>query len=336
MTPKNKPKTELYVGIFVFCGLILLGGLILKFGDFRYAFREKYPLTLVFTDAGNLTTKSPVRRGGVEVGRVTKDPSLIEGISGVRVPLVIYSEYLIAKGSVFTLKSDGIIGDTYIEVTPPAVLSGEMIESGSELRGAGGSDISAAATRVADKSLVVLEDIRASLVDVKGAINKISTGVLGEDNLANFRQSLKGLNDTIAKFNKEVLSEENTTDLNATLKSLKESSEKLSTSLNGVKDTIASANTVIDKKLAPALDEFGKAGTSLRKTAESFGIVANDMHGAPGLFSALLRDPKLKNDFSSAISNFRRHGFLWYKDDAEALKNATPADKKDRKGLFSR
>ncbi len=43
MIPAKKQKTELYVGIFVFFGLVLLGGLILKFGDFKYQFREKYP-----------------------------------------------------------------------------------------------------------------------------------------------------------------------------------------------------------------------------------------------------------------------------------------------------
>lgn len=336
MTPTHKPKTELYVGIFVFCGLILLGGLILKFGDFQYAFREKYPLTVIFTDAGNLTSGAPVRRGGVEVGRVTKDPTLIEGISGVRVPMVIYQEYLIAKDSIFSLKTDGIIGDTFIEVTPPKVLSGDMIASGTEIRGNSGSDISAAATQVADKLLLVMEDVRTSVADLNGAVNKISKGVLAEENLTNFKDSLKGLNNTISKFEKEVLSEENTQGLSATLKSLKDSSEKLTVNMDKIGTTIESANKVIEQKLSPSLDEFGKAAVSLRKAAEGLGIVAKDIHGANGLVPALLHDPKLKDDFAAAIGNFRRHGFLWYKDDADKLKNLSTQPPKDRKGIFDR
>lgn len=336
MIPPNKQKTELLVGIFVFFGLALLGGLVLKFGDFRYGLRSKYPLTVVFKDAGNLTSGAPVKRGGVEIGRVTKDPVLINGISGVSAQLVIYQEYHIAKLSTFAIKTDGIIGDAFLEVTPPAQPNGEMILSGETLEGTSGSDISATAGRVADKSLLVLEDIRGSLVDLKGAIGKISTGVLGEENLSNFGSSLKNLNETIRKLNDEVLNPENTDTLAATLKSLRESSERLSNSLGQISTTITSANDMINKKLGPSLDEFGKAATSIRKAAEGLGIVASDMHSAPGVFSALLRDPKLREDFSILISNLRRHGVFWYKDDAEKLQQAAPQNPPPRKSLFSR
>lgn len=322
--PPVKPKTELYVGIFVFCGLLLLGGLILKFGDFRYAFRTKYPLVLVFKDAGNLTEGAPVRRGGVEIGRVAKDPTLGEGISHVTVPLSIYQEFMIAGGSEFSLKTDGIIGDTFIEVTPPLEATGEMLASGTQVDGSQGNDISAAASQVAEKLVVVMEEVRTSLRELNLAIGKISGGVLAEENLKNLRESLRGFNSTLDKFNKDVLSEKNTKELAATLESIHASSEKLSTNLDKLGVTLASANDVINKKLGPGLDEFSKAGTSLRKSADGLGLVAIDMRNAPGLITALLKDPKLKADFAAAISNLRRHGLLWYKDDAHKYQNMSP------------
>jgi phospholipid/cholesterol/gamma-HCH transport system substrate-binding protein len=338
MTSKHKPKTELYVGIFVFCGLVLLGGLILKFGDFRYYFRSKYPLTLVLNDAGNLIASAPVRRGGVEIGRVTKDPTLIEGISGVKVPLVIYQEFHISKESDFSLKTDGLIGDMYVEVTPPLAPSGKMFASGEEIRGKETSDISSTAGRVADKSLLVLEDIRASLSDLKVAIGKISTGVLAEENLNNFRDALKKLNQTVDTINNKVLSEANTTSLAESLQSLKDSTQKLSGTLASVDDTIKNADKVITSKLGPALDEFGKAGTSFRKAGEAVGMAANDIRGSNGVVPALIKDAKLRDDFTSLISNLRRNGVLWYKDDAEKEKlkqQANPANQPKR-GFFSR
>jgi phospholipid/cholesterol/gamma-HCH transport system substrate-binding protein len=326
MIPNKPQKTELLVGIFVLFGLVLLGGLVLKFGDFRYAFRPKYELSLTFQDAGTLTKSAPVRRGGVEIGRVTKDPTLVEGISGVHVPLVIYQEFHIGQGSVFSLKMDGIIGDTFIEVTPPPSPTGEMIKPGQNLRGREPSDISATANRVADKSLDVLEDIRGSLADLKTVFTKVSTGVLAEQNLANFSTAIVSLNTTLAKLDNTVLSAENTTALKETLQSLQASSTKLSTNLDGLGNTVASVNILVKQKLSPSLDEIGKAATTIRKAAEGLGIVANDMHAAPGLFSALLRDAKLRDDFTALISNLRRHGLVWgYKDDAEKLAPPRPA-----------
>lgn len=321
-----KPKTELYVGVFVFCGLLLLGGLILKFGDFRYALRAKYPLVLVFKDAGNLTEGAPVRRGGVEIGRVAKDPTLGEGegISRVTVPLSIYQQFMIAKGSEFSLKTDGIIGDTYIEVTPPLRATGEMLVAGAKVDGSQGNDISAAASQVAEKLLVVMEEVRTSLRELNTAMSKISGGVLAEENLKNLRESLTGLNVTLDKLNKDVLSEKNTKGLSTTLESIHASSEKLSANLDKLGVTLGSANDVINKKLGPGLDEFSKAGTSLRKTADGLGLVASDMRNSPGLLTALLKDPKLKADFAAAISNLRRHGLLWYKDDAHKYQNMSP------------
>ncbi len=336
MIPKNQQKTELLVGVFVLFGLVLLGGLILKFGDFRYAFRQKYELSLVFKDAGNLTANTPVRRGGVEIGRVTKDPTLVEGLSGVRVPLVIYQEFHIVEASVFSLKTDGLIGDMFIEVTPPKDPSGEMIKPGAELRGRESSDISATANRVADQSLLVLEDIRGSLVDLKGAIGKISSGVLADENLQNFRDAMKTMNLAMAKIDQEVLSKDNTTALHDSLKSLQETSTKLGTNLDQLGVTVASANEVLQKKLSPSLDEFNKAAVSIRHAAEGLGLVATDMHAAPGLITALLRDPKLRDVFAALISNLRRHGLVWgYKDDAAKLESQNPAAP-PRKGLFPR
>ena len=327
MTPPNKQKTELLVGIFVFFGLALLGGLVLKFGDFRYGLRSKYTLFVVYRDAGNLTAGAPVRRGGVEIGRVSKDPVLINGLTGVSVELVIFQEYHIAKGSAFAVKTDGIIGDAFIEVTPPLLPSGEMIAIGDPIEGTSGADISATATRVADKSLLVLEDIRGSLADLKGAIGKISTGVLGDENLANLGTSLKSLNETLHKIDEQVLSTENTEALTGTLKSLHQSSDKLSGNLDQISATIASVDDMLKRKLAPGLDEFGKAATTIRKAAEGLGIVATDIHSGQGVISGLLRDAKMREDFASLISNLRRHGIFWYKDDASKEKDAPPNSK---------
>ena len=57
-------RTELLLGIFLFVGLLVLGGIILRFGSFKDHFREKYELTLMFPQAGVIVKGSEVRLGG--------------------------------------------------------------------------------------------------------------------------------------------------------------------------------------------------------------------------------------------------------------------------------
>ena len=303
----------------MFCGLALLAGLILKFGDFSYWFREKYPLRAIFMDAGNLVSGAPVRRGGVEIGRVTEDPSLSAGMAGVRVPLVIYSEYLVDKHSDFQIKTDGIIGDTFIEVTPPTMPSGAMLDKGAEITGKGGAgfnDLSNAANKVAEKTVIVLEDIRGSLAELKVAINKIQTGVLSDKNLDNFSGSLADLKASLAKIDLEVLSDDNVKKLGTAVSKIAETSEKLVGAVDKASHAFTVADEAVTKSFGGALEEIKLAATSLRKTADALGVTATDIRNGPGLMGGLIKDPKIRSDMAAFVSNLRRHGIWRYKDDA--------------------
>lgn len=337
MTPKPSQKTELFVGIFVFCGLSLLAGLILKFGDFKFWFRDKYPLTVVFPDAGNLVKNAPVRRGGVEIGRLVKDPTLAPGLRGVRVQMVVYQEFHVARESTFQIKTDGIIGDTYVEVTPPDNPSGEMLKPNDEVAGQGGTgfnDLSNTANRVAEKTVTVLEDIKKSLTDLQTAISKINTGLLSEENLTSVRSALKNLDETIKKLDNEVLSPDNVAAVTASIAKIKQAADKFDVALEKAGQAIDTVDRAISQKLSPGLDEFAKAAASFRRMSENLGMVATDMRTAPGLMSALLRDVNLRDDFVRLADNLRRHGVLWYKDDAaKRAAESQPGAKPVRPGL---
>jgi phospholipid/cholesterol/gamma-HCH transport system substrate-binding protein len=320
MSQPSVQRTELLVGAFLFCGLVLLGGLILKFGDFKYWFRDKTPMTVVFGDAGNLVSRAPIRRGGVEIGRVVEDPSLPPGQTGkVRVPVVIYTEYHVDKQSSFQIKTDGLIGDTFIEVTPPKDPSQSWYEKGDEIAGtsgAGFNDLSNAANRVAEETLLVLRDIRESFGDLK---TKISEGILSSKNIENFNVAMEDLKGSLDKIDNKVLSDTNIDKLGSGVAKLSESADKLSTGIDGITKTFQSADDAINKSFSPALADFGEAAKSFRKMGEQFGLVATDVRSAPGLVSGLLKDSKIRKEFTEFVSNLKRHGIWRYKDDAAEL-----------------
>ena len=48
----NRKRSELLVGLFLFLGLCLLGGMILKFGNLGDMFRDQYTIELRYPTAG--------------------------------------------------------------------------------------------------------------------------------------------------------------------------------------------------------------------------------------------------------------------------------------------
>ena len=162
---ESNSRTQIVAGIFVLCGLVLIGGLILEFGPLQHWMRKPYTVHAIFSDAQNLIKGSPVRRAGSNIGKVSTSPELIEGLKGVKVSLEIYPEFKLPEGSELKITSIGLMGDAAVDLVPPAPdrVTGKFIPEGATLSGMGGSDLTAAATKVTDEATVVMKDLRAGL-----------------------------------------------------------------------------------------------------------------------------------------------------------------------------
>ena len=94
-------KTEMLVGLFLFVGLLMLGGLILQFGRVREVFKDTYTLRVAFPNAAGIKESSPVFLGGSRVGKVDKKPQLNETFSGVILDLELFKDVKIPADATF-------------------------------------------------------------------------------------------------------------------------------------------------------------------------------------------------------------------------------------------
>ena len=206
----RKQRTDLWVGIFVFMGLAIMGGLVIQFGRFSDRLRETYYLHVAYLDAGDITRGSPVKLGGAKVGVVASDPVLNSNYTGVSVPLEIHSEVKIPLGAKFSIASSGLMGDSYIRILSPAEPTGEYIKPDTKitgLTGAGLDKIQEVAGELSDKAKLVMEDVRAAVTDIRKVVqsldraaNKIENGLLSDENVANFKDTLADLKKTGENF----------------------------------------------------------------------------------------------------------------------------------------
>ena len=110
-------KTELWVGVFVFIGLALLGGLIVQFGRFGDRMRGKYQFVVVFDDASGLIKGSEIRMGGARIGKVAEHPELNPSVK-VQVTMSVDDAIRIPENSMIQIAAAGRRGSMPSRTTP--------------------------------------------------------------------------------------------------------------------------------------------------------------------------------------------------------------------------
>src|SRR5580765_149010 len=113
----NKARLEWKVGLFVFIGLVVLGGLLLQFSKSASFFRKTYNVLLRAPNVGGLKVRAQVLMAGVQVGTVS-DIRLGPQGTNVTIWLKIYSQYEIHKDARFALEQAGFLGDQYVAIIP--------------------------------------------------------------------------------------------------------------------------------------------------------------------------------------------------------------------------
>ena len=321
----SEQRTRLLAGVFVLCGLVLLGGLILEFGSLRHKLRGPYRIEVNFMDAQNLIKGAPVKRAGANIGQVATSPKLVEGLRGVMVELDIYKEFQIPKTSPMRIVAIGLLGDCMIDVGMPREQTGEFLKPGDSVTGEVTMDLQSTANKLTDEIMIVVKDLRDGLAGLNVSVKRLNDGVLSEANTANFSGSLKSLKESIEKVDNEVLSENNTAALRDSLGGFKETMTRINNASGRAESALAKFDKAMDS-LEPGLKEVGSAGTSLKSAAASMSALVKDAREGDGLLNALLNDEKLRDSVIAFVSNLKERGLLWYKDKpAEKASAAPPA-----------
>ena len=125
----KKFDLELAVGLFIIAGILCLGYLSIKLGKIEIVGKKGYEIYGVFSNVGGLKVGSSVEIGGVNVGRVT---SIALENYQAHVVLNFPQGLKIQGDAIASVKTRGLIGEKYIEITPGG--SEENIKPGGRIQ----------------------------------------------------------------------------------------------------------------------------------------------------------------------------------------------------------
>ena len=111
----KKITVETMVGIFMIAGLICLAYISVKLGEVSLFGTSDYVVKASFANISGLKEGAEVDIAGVKVGKVSKiSLNNYEAL----VELLIYPDVKIQEDSIASIRTQGIIGDKYIKISP--------------------------------------------------------------------------------------------------------------------------------------------------------------------------------------------------------------------------
>lgn len=278
---------ELKVGIFVAVGLAILASLVVQFGRLGEGFKSYYNLTVHFADASGLLKSSDILMGGAKVGQVAGAPRLVTAGQGVDVPLRIYDFVKLPAGSSITVGSSGLLGDRFVAISPPAGKPTAYIAKGSRVEGAREKGLA----DITKEGGALIKDLRGTVAKIDTAVSKLNEDALSKTNLDHLKETFENLSKTT--------------------RDLSESSKKIDGVIEKAGGTMASAKEATDKIQAAVGDA--------QKTIQAASRILNEAMKGDGLVPLLLTNEAVANDLRALISNLRRHGVLFYRDNAARI-----------------
>ncbi len=256
-------KHEIRAGVFLLAAFAVLAVMIFTVSDLPSLFRAKKEVTVLFSFSEGIEKNAQVRLSGIKIGKVTDVGVSPEHHDEVRVTLRIFEDAVLREDSRAAVKTLGLVGGKYVDLTPgspdakelPAdgVLRGEQSLKMEDLTKAGLEvvaklrNIAQNLDRIAgDPALArnikgTVENVRevtANVKDLTSTLNENKASVA--DSLRNLPEIAKKLDETLANL-KEVSAKtdammgENRKQIDATMENVKEISKNVKEMTEDVK-----------------------------------------------------------------------------------------------------
>jgi phospholipid/cholesterol/gamma-HCH transport system substrate-binding protein len=336
-------------GIFVGMGLILAGLVVFIIGKERNLFEKESGYTAAFENVDGLALDSPVRLGGLQVGRVTKitfSPDL--GDKRIMVTMEISDRFRerIRADSVARVTGRGVLGDKTIDISLGSP-DQPVIPDHGELQTGTSGDISSllkASGEIVDNAVSITRDLRTGVrelmkpelgVDIAGLV-KSARGIAAE--IETGKGALHAL----------VYDARTSEELKALIAQTSEVARKLDGAVTNAEGLLKDVRTgngslhalIYDDTVAKSLTELGVAADELASlihdaktskdgavhqlvygntrglfadltaTAADLKAITAKIKSGEGSLGAVIQDPTVYEDLKEILGNVKRNRVL--------------------------
>jgi phospholipid/cholesterol/gamma-HCH transport system substrate-binding protein len=296
-------RSEIKVGLLVLVSFILFVVAIFVVSDIRSLWDKKKTIAILFPYADGITKGSPVWYAGYEVGEVS-DIRIAQGTADrIAVNIRVIPEARIRKDSRCEIRSLGMMGAKYIEVSPgspgsPELASGEVLEGRSP---ASLSQIMETGQKVADHLVDLVQEAKTLVHEVRTEYT--------------IKETVRNANSLLVHF------QEQTSELGPIMKNLRQvtgdGGKELVSLLKEVRDTnkgLQKRLLTVETSITKTLGQAGDGISEVKGTVQGVRSVVNSSQD--DIASLLLHLNEMARNLEGLTEDLREHPWkvVWKAD----------------------
>ncbi|MEI9897748.1 MAG: MlaD family protein [Chthoniobacter sp.] len=294
----ERKGVEFFVGLFLLVGFGVVAALVVTFGRAGQGLDKVYPIRVRFPNASGLVKGSDVLLSGARIGVTTKAPALTGEIYEVEVELSIRESVHIPRKATFQIRSNGMLGDSYVDVMVPPDFDAKDIAQPGELitgqRTGGLDELTSKGSQMMDTlNTEILRKLSAELDEIKTATASINQELLNKKNLRNLEDTLANMKSATEDFAK--------------------ASKHLDLVVMKAQEAVDSAKVTL-KTVDGAAGDLRLGIGDFRKVADSARSLLSKANSGQGALGLLMADKETADNLKALVTNLRRSGVLFYKD----------------------
>ena len=275
-------STEAKVGAITLTGFILLAYMIMHLGGFTLG-EKGYPLNAVFGQVNGLKEGNAVRYAGVDIGRVQH---VAVTSSGIEVQMFIKPGVKIPEGSRFTIKSDGLLGEKFVDIAPPDEFK-DYLSPNARVRGEDPRGFD----QLMAKTDAVMERLDRLLKSFNDIFVDESVKLALKDTVLNAREITEQLKQVSAVLARMAIHNED--DINSMVHNLQLMSESLKSAAARVDGLVAS------------LDNNGQTSRDLKEAIQNLKITSVRVEKMAASLENVVTDPETNKNIRETLRNAR-------------------------------
>ena len=273
------------VGAFTVAGLMILIGMIYSLGDIKLGAEKQYDISVNFKQAIGLKPNADVCMAGFKVGKVK---NIVLEVDHVRVDMGINEGYKIPRGSNFSITSDGIMGEQFVNITAPA--NGDLSDFYKEGEVISGNE----APTVED----VIVGVNKTMDRVQDLLNSMNL-LIGDENFrndihdmtTNMKQVTANLDKLTATLSQMAL------DNQGNIQQMTHNLSMLTASL------MRSADSV--EQMVAAFNGDGETAENLKQAIRNLTSTSQRIEKMAASVEGVVTDPQVADDLKATIHNAR-------------------------------
>lgn len=249
-------RTEIRAGIFLLISFVVLVIFIFAASDVTTLLKRKKEVMVLFSYTDGIEANAPVRFAGIKIGKVSEIRMAPEYGNKIELTLTVYRDTVIKEDSKVAIKTLGLIGGKYVELTPGGQRS-ELLKPGDVITG--------------EESLK-LEDLTRAGLDVAMKLQNIATNlntVLGDSNVSkSLKASIRNIEEVTANIKTMSSSKD---EVAQALKNMPVLVNKLEASMDNLKDITEKTGKLVGenrKNIDATLENIKDMSKNLKDTAE--------------------------------------------------------------------